>query len=244
MKKVGLVGWRGMVGSVLMQRMVDEGDFAAFEPVYFSTSAVGGKAPAFGGKEGGVLHDATSIDILKTMDIVVTCQGGDYTKAVFPKLRAAGWNGHWIDAASTLRMENDAVIVLDPVNRDVIDAARHGLSTTAGGVPRAPAFAAANTVRCRDHDALLARQLQGKPAPHALARHHHPCRRQRVAQPQKGQRRLHDDGHSHREVRVREHERPERGEDVPPEHVPPGRPQRPHPLHGRPPMTMPPPMPR
>ncbi len=122
MKKVGLVGWRGMVGSVLMQRMVDEGDFAAFEPVYFSTSAAGGKAPAFGGKEGGVLHDATSIDVLKTMDIVVTCQGGDYTKAVFPQLRAAGWNGHWIDAASTLRMDKDAVIILDPVNLDVIKA--------------------------------------------------------------------------------------------------------------------------
>jgi aspartate-semialdehyde dehydrogenase len=122
MKKVGLVGWRGMVGSVLMQRMVDEGDFGAFEPVYFSTSAAGGKAPAFGGKEGGVLHDATSIDVLKTMDIVVTCQGGDYTKAVFPQLRAAGWNGHWIDAASTLRMDKDAVIILDPVNLDVIKA--------------------------------------------------------------------------------------------------------------------------
>ena len=120
MKKVGLVGWRGMVGSVLMQRMVDEGDFAHIEPVYFSTSSAGGKAPAFGGKEGGVLHDAMSIDVLKKMDVVLTCQGGDYTKEVFPKLRAAGWEGHWIDAASTLRMDKDAIIVLDPVNLDVI----------------------------------------------------------------------------------------------------------------------------
>jgi len=123
MMKVGLVGWRGMVGSVLMQRMVEEGDFDHIEPVYFSTSAVGGKAPTMGGKEGGVLHDAMSIDVLKQMDIVVTCQGGDYTKEVFPKLRATGWNGHWIDAASSLRMEKDAVIILDPVNLNVIQDA-------------------------------------------------------------------------------------------------------------------------
>jgi len=112
-----------MVGSVLLQRMVEERDFEFIEPVYFSTSAVGGKAPTLGGKEGGVLLDAMSIDALKKMDIVVTCQGGDYTKEIFPKLRAAGWNGHWIDAASTLRMEKDAVIVLDPVNLDVIKGA-------------------------------------------------------------------------------------------------------------------------
>ncbi|MEI7431724.1 MAG: aspartate-semialdehyde dehydrogenase [Betaproteobacteria bacterium] len=123
MKKVGLVGWRGMVGSVLLQRMVEERDFDFIEPVYFSTSAAGAPAPSLGGKEGGVLHDAMSIDRLKQMDIIVTCQGGDYTKEVFPKLRASGWNGHWIDAASSLRMESDAVIVLDPVNREVIDAA-------------------------------------------------------------------------------------------------------------------------
>jgi aspartate-semialdehyde dehydrogenase len=123
MKTVGLVGWRGMVGSVLMQRMVEEGDFAHIEPVYFSTSAVGGKAPAFGGKDGGTLKDANSIDELKKLDIIITCQGGDYTKEVFPKLRAAGWNGHWIDAASALRMENDAVIILDPVNKNVIENA-------------------------------------------------------------------------------------------------------------------------
>jgi aspartate-semialdehyde dehydrogenase len=123
MKKVGLVGWRGMVGSVLMQRMVEEGDFNHIEPVYFSTSAAGGKAPTLGGQEAGSLQDAMSIDALKQCDIIMTCQGGDYTKEVFPKLRASGWNGHWIDAASALRMENDAVIVLDPVNLDVITTA-------------------------------------------------------------------------------------------------------------------------
>ncbi len=124
MNKVGLVGWRGMVGSVLMQRMVEEGDFAHIEPVYFSTSAAGGKAPAFGGKEAGVpLQSATDIDALKQMDIIITCQGGDYTKAVYPQLRATGWNGHWIDAASALRMADDAVIILDPVNRGVIETA-------------------------------------------------------------------------------------------------------------------------
>ena len=123
MKKVGLVGWRGMVGSVLLQRMAVERDFDFIEPVYFSTSAIGGMAPTLGGKEGGVLQDALSIDLLQQMDIVITCQGGDYTKEVFPKLRAAGWNGHWIDAASSLRMEQDAVIILDPVNLDVIEDA-------------------------------------------------------------------------------------------------------------------------
>lgn len=134
MKKVGLVGWRGMVGSVLMQRMVEEGDFAHIEPVFFSTSAVGGKAPTLGGKDGGLLQDAKAIDVLKQMDIVITCQGGDYTKEVFPKLRAAGWNGHWIDAASTLRMEKDAVIILDPVNLNVIqDALSRGGRNWIGG---------------------------------------------------------------------------------------------------------------
>ena len=134
MKKVGLVGWRGMVGSVLMQRMVEEGDFAHIEPVYFSTSAVGGKAPTLGGKDGGLLQDAKSIDVLKQMDIVITCQGGDYTKEVFPKMRAAGWTGHWIDAASTLRMDKDAVIILDPVNLNVIqDALAKGGKNWIGG---------------------------------------------------------------------------------------------------------------
>lgn len=121
MNKVGLVGWRGMVGSVLMQRMVEEGDFAHIEPVYFSTSAAGGKAPVLGGKEASLpLQDASNVDMLKQMDIVITCQGGDYTKAIYPQLRAAGWTGHWIDAASALRMEDNAVIVLDPVNMNVI----------------------------------------------------------------------------------------------------------------------------
>ena len=122
MKKVGLVGWRGMVGSVLMQRMQQESDFALIEPLFFSTSNAGGAAPAFA-KSNEPLKSATDIAALKAMDIVITCQGGDYTKEVFPKLRAAGWQGHWIDAASALRMDSDAVIILDPVNRAVIDAA-------------------------------------------------------------------------------------------------------------------------
>jgi aspartate-semialdehyde dehydrogenase len=108
-----------MVGSVLMERMQAEGDFALIEPVFFSTSAVGGKAPAQA-KNETTLKDAFDIDALKRCDIVITCQGGDYTNEVFPKLRAAGWNGHWIDAASSLRMVDDAVIVLDPVNMPVI----------------------------------------------------------------------------------------------------------------------------
>ncbi len=134
MKKVGLVGWRGMVGSVLLQRMVEEHDFDLIKPVYFSTSAIGGIAPTLGGKEGDVLHDASSIDLLRQMDIVITCQGGDYTKEVFPRLRAVGWNGHWIDAASTLRMEKNAVVILDPVNLDVIqDAFSKGGKNWIGG---------------------------------------------------------------------------------------------------------------
>jgi len=111
-----------MVGSVLMDRMHAEGDFALIEPVFFSTSAAGGKAPAFA-KNEAALKDAYDIDALKRCDIVITCQGGDYTTEVFPKLRAAGWTGHWIDAASTLRMKDDAVIVLDPVNLPVIEKA-------------------------------------------------------------------------------------------------------------------------
>ncbi len=118
-KLVGLVGWRGMVGSVLMDRMQAEGDFAHIEPVFFSTSNAGGKAPAMA-KNESTLKDAFDIEALKKCDIILTAQGGDYTTEVFPKLRAAGWNGHWIDAASTLRMKDDAVIVLDPVNMPVI----------------------------------------------------------------------------------------------------------------------------
>jgi aspartate-semialdehyde dehydrogenase len=116
---VGLVGWRGMVGSVLMDRMQAEGDFALVEPVFFSTSNAGGAAPVQA-KNEQKLKDAFDIEALKRCDIVITAQGGDYTTEVFPKLRAAGWNGHWIDAASTLRMKDDAVIVLDPVNMPVI----------------------------------------------------------------------------------------------------------------------------
>jgi aspartate-semialdehyde dehydrogenase len=122
MKLTGLVGWRGMVGSVLMERMQAEGDFAHIEPLFFSTSNVGGKAPAMAKNEAR-LGDAHDIDALRRCEIIVTTQGGDYTSEVFPKLRAAGWNGHWIDAASTLRMKDDAVIVLDPVNLPVIKAA-------------------------------------------------------------------------------------------------------------------------
>jgi aspartate-semialdehyde dehydrogenase len=119
MKKVGLVGWRGMVGSVLMQRMREENDFALVEPVFFTTSNIGGQGPQ---EASGPLKDAKSIDDLKAMDIIITCQGGDYTTDVFPRLREAGWQGHWVDAASSLRMKDDAVIILDPVNNDVIKA--------------------------------------------------------------------------------------------------------------------------
>ncbi|WP_298834482.1 aspartate-semialdehyde dehydrogenase [uncultured Piscinibacter sp.] len=122
MRLTGLVGWRGMVGSVLMDRMQAEGDFAHIEPVFFSTSNAGGTAPAMA-KNEKTLKDAYDIDALKRCEIIITAQGGDYTSEVFPKLRAAGWKGHWIDAASTLRMKDDAVIVLDPVNMPVIKSA-------------------------------------------------------------------------------------------------------------------------
>jgi len=133
MKLVGLVGWRGMVGSVLLQRMQEEGDFAHIEPVFFSTSNAGGKAPALA-KNETTLKDATDIEALKKCDIIITCQGGDYTSEIFPQLRAAGWNGYWIDAASTLRMKDDAIIVLDPVNLDVIkDGLQRGVKNYIGG---------------------------------------------------------------------------------------------------------------
>ena len=133
MKLVGLVGWRGMVGSVLMQRMQDEGDFAHIEPVFFSTSNVGGVAPSQA-KNETTLKDANDIDALKKCDIVITCQGGDYTNDVFPRLRATGWNGFWIDAASSLRMNDDAIIVLDPVNLSVIQAGlQRGIKNYVGG---------------------------------------------------------------------------------------------------------------
>ncbi|MEO6352559.1 MAG: aspartate-semialdehyde dehydrogenase [Burkholderiaceae bacterium] len=133
MKLVGLVGWRGMVGSVLMQRMQEEGDFAYIEPVFFSTSNAGGAAPAMA-KNETTLKDAGDLDALKKCDIIITCQGGDYTTELFPKLRAAGWNGYWIDAASTLRMQDDAIIVLDPVNLGVIRTALdNGVKNYIGG---------------------------------------------------------------------------------------------------------------
>ena len=122
MKRVGLIGWRGMVGSVLMQRMLEERDFDLIEPVFFTTSNVGGQGPAIG-KDIAALKDAYSIEDLKGLDVILTCQGGDYTNEVFPKLREAGWQGYWIDAASSLRMDDSSVIVLDPVNRKVIDQA-------------------------------------------------------------------------------------------------------------------------
>ena len=132
-KLVGLVGWRGMVGSVLMDRMVQEKDFELIEPVFFSTSDAGGKAPAMARIET-TLKDAKDIAALKKCDIIITCQGGDYTSEVFPQLRAAGWKGHWIDAASTLRMNDDAVIILDPVNMPVIKNAlsKGGLNWVGG----------------------------------------------------------------------------------------------------------------
>jgi len=133
MKLVGLVGWRGMVGSVLMQRMQDEGDFAHIEPVFFTTSNPGGAAPKMA-KNETTLKSATDITELSKCEIIISCQGGDYTTDVFPKLRAAGWNGYWIDAASTLRMNDDAVIVLDPVNLDVIKSAMtRGVKNFVGG---------------------------------------------------------------------------------------------------------------
>lgn len=131
--KVGFVGWRGMVGSVLLERMQAEGDFAHITPVFFTTSDVGGAAPDFGQVEQ-TLFDAYDEQALASLDAVVTCQGGDYTKAVYPALRAGGWRGYWIDAASALRMDDDAIIILDPVNRDVIDnALTDGAKTFVGG---------------------------------------------------------------------------------------------------------------
>jgi len=121
---VGMVGWRGMVGSVLMERMQTQGDFALIEPVFFTTSNVGGPAPSFAKNETKLL-DAKDINALSKCDIIITCQGGDYTNEIYPQLRNAKWQGHWIDAASALRMKDDAVIILDPVNKTVIDKALH-----------------------------------------------------------------------------------------------------------------------
>ncbi len=133
MKKVGLVGWRGMVGSVLMQRMSEEKDFDLIESTFFTTSQVGLPSPDIG-KTSTTLQDAFSIEALAEMDVILTCQGGDYTKEVYPKLRESGWDGYWIDAASSLRMAEDSIIVLDPVNSDVIQQGlKDGVKTYVGG---------------------------------------------------------------------------------------------------------------
>ena len=134
MKNVGFIGWRGMVGSVLMQRMVEERDFDAIRPVFFSTSQLGQAAPTFGSNGGGTLQDAYDLEALKALDIIVTCQGGDYTNEIYPKLRESGWQGYWIDAASSLRMDDSAIIILDPVNQQVItDGLNNGVKTFVGG---------------------------------------------------------------------------------------------------------------
>jgi aspartate-semialdehyde dehydrogenase len=133
MLRVGFIGWRGMVGSVLVQRMREERDFEHFEPVFFSTSQAGGKGPAVG-RETEAVRDANDLDALKALPVLVSCQGGDYTNEMYPRLRAGGWNGYWIDAASALRMKDDAVIVLDPVNMPLVkDALVHGTRTFIGG---------------------------------------------------------------------------------------------------------------
>ncbi|MBW7981176.1 aspartate-semialdehyde dehydrogenase [Enterobacillus tribolii] len=134
MRNVGFIGWRGMVGSVLMQRMIEERDFDAIHPVFFTTSQHGQPAPAFTGKQGGTLQDAYDIDALRALDIIITCQGGDYTNEIYPKLRESGWNGYWIDAASALRMKDDAIIILDPVNHQVIqEGLNKGIKAFVGG---------------------------------------------------------------------------------------------------------------
>jgi len=133
MKRVGFVGWRGMVGSVLMGRMQEEKDFDQIEPVFFTTSQAGQPGPDIG-KDVPALKDANNIDELKAMEVIISCQGGDYTKAVYPELRKAGWDGYWIDAASTLRMVDESVIILDPVNKGVIESAlAAGKKTYVGG---------------------------------------------------------------------------------------------------------------
>ena len=134
--RVGLVGWRGMVGSVLMQRMSEERDFDAIETTFFSTSTAGKPAPKITGCKvfDPILRDGNDVNALKTMDIIITCQGGDYTKAIYKPLREAGWKGHWIDASKILRMDDDAIIILDPVNMPVIKSAlSKGITNWIGG---------------------------------------------------------------------------------------------------------------
>jgi aspartate-semialdehyde dehydrogenase len=133
MVRTGIIGWRGMVGSVLVQRMREERDFDHIEPVFFSTSQAGGKGPAIG-KEAGLVKSATDIEALKALPILISCQGGDYTNEIYPKLRQAGWKGYWIDAASALRMQDDALIILDPVNMPLIkDSVAKGVKNFIGG---------------------------------------------------------------------------------------------------------------
>ncbi|MFN3396923.1 MAG: aspartate-semialdehyde dehydrogenase [Sulfurimicrobium sp.] len=133
MMRVGLIGWRGMVGSVLMQRMREERDFDVIDPVFFTTSNPGGKGPDIG-KDVPPLKDAKDINELKAMDAIISAQGGDYTREVYGDLRAAGWQGYWIDAASTLRMKDEAIIILDPVNKNVIkEGLAKGVKTYVGG---------------------------------------------------------------------------------------------------------------
>src|SRR5204863_965727 len=133
MLRVGIVGWRGMVGSVLVQRMREERDFEHVEPQFFSTSQAGGKGPAIG-RDTPPVGDAMSVEALKALPVIVSCQGGDYTNNIYPKLRAAGWKGYWIDAASALRMNDDAVIILDPVNAAMIrDELARGTKNFIGG---------------------------------------------------------------------------------------------------------------
>ena len=133
MLRIGIVGWRGMVGSVLVQRMLEEKDFDHVEPVFFSTSQAGSKGPDIG-KPTELVGNATDVAALKTLPVIISCQGGDYTNDIYPKLRAAGWKGYWIDAASALRMKDDAVIILDPVNMAQIkDGLARGLKDYIGG---------------------------------------------------------------------------------------------------------------
>src|SRR3989337_190704 len=133
LKRVGIIGWRGMVGSVLVQARRGERDFGRLDRVFFSTSQAGGKAPAIG-REAPPVENAHAISALSKMEIVISCQGGDYTNEIYPKLRQSGWKGYWIDAASALRMKDDAVIILDPVNMNVIeDAIAKGVKNYIGG---------------------------------------------------------------------------------------------------------------
>ncbi|MFS1563330.1 MAG: aspartate-semialdehyde dehydrogenase [Candidatus Arsenophonus phytopathogenicus] len=133
MKNVGFIGWRGMVGSVLLQRMVEEGDFNNINPVFFTTSQHGELTPKYGQHQSTLL-DAFDLDGLKELEVIISCQGGDYTDKIYPKLRATGWSGYWIDAASSLRMKEDSIIILDPVNRQYIDQGlNEGIKTFVGG---------------------------------------------------------------------------------------------------------------